>query len=160
MLNSQTNVLNDAVWAAVAKLDTMNTAKIVDHIIEEAAPGTVAAARHEGFFPMLRSGVMAHVRKILGTKIDEDGAPSLFDIHPDLAPYASALKRGAYYVESLDEFVSLAALIENVRLLDDARKYMRRKGEETLAEANALDKLYYAAETINDNIHDDLQVAA
>lgn len=160
MLNSQTNMLNDAVWLAVAKLGTMNTARVVDNIIEDVLPETVSASRHEGVYSMLRTGVMAHVRKILGSKVEEDGAPSLFDVDPHLAPYVSALKRGAYYVESLDEFVSLARLIKEITLLDEASKYMRRKGEETLAEADALDKLYRAASAANDNVATDIAVAA
>lgn len=153
-----TNVLSDAVWEAVGKIGTMNTAKVVDHIIEEVLPETVATSRREGVYGMLRSGVMTHVRKILGAKIEEECAPSLFDLHQSLAPYASTLKRGAYYVESLDEFVSLARLVKETSLLDEARRYMRRKGEETLAEANALDKLYHAALATNDD--DRLAVAA
>jgi hypothetical protein len=47
-------------------------------------------------------------------------------------------------VESADEYVDVPSLIAEPALLNDARKFMRRKGEECLAEAKILDELYAA----------------
>jgi hypothetical protein len=73
--------------------------------------------------------------------------------HPDQysleipEPYqqiVSKLKGEAHYVEKLSAYVPVSLLIENPDWLDDARKYKRRKGEETIAEASVLDELYEA----------------
>lgn len=153
MLKSHVHEFNDAVWTASASLGTMNAPRVTDDIISRLFPDTVRASNHEGAFSIFRNGVLVQVRKVLGAKVDDDGQMSIFDIDPRFRPFAEKLKRGSYYVESLDEYVSLPRLIKEVTLLDDARKFLRRKGEETLAEANVLDQLYKAASAAdNDNL--------
>ncbi|ANV24493.1 hypothetical protein [Agrobacterium pusense] len=151
MSKSHVHEFNDAVWAAAGRLGTMSAPKVTDEIIADLFPGTVNSASQEGASSIFRNGVLAQVRKALSSKIDDDGQMSIFDIDPLFRPFAEKLKKGAYYVKHLDEFVSLPRLIKEVLLLDDARRYLRRKGEETLAEANVLDQLYKAASAANDN---------
>ena len=47
-------------------------------------------------------------------------------------------------MESAEEYVAIPALIAEPELLDDARRFMRRKGKECLDEADRLDALYVA----------------
>lgn len=159
MLKSHVHSFNDAVWTASGRLSTMNAPRVTDDIISRLFPETVGAASQEGASSIFRNGVLVQVRKVLSAKVDDEGQMSIFDIDPQYRPFAEKLKRGAYYVESLDEFVSLPRLIKEVALLDDARKFLRRKGEETLAEASVLDQLYKAT-AANDNIPSATQAAA
>lgn len=152
MLKSHVHEFNDAVWLAASALETMNAPKVTDDIIARLFPETVSSASQEGASSIFRNGVLGQVRKVLSAKVEDEGQMSIFDIAPALRPAAEGLKRGAYYVESLDEFVLVPRLVRELHLLDDARRYMRRKGEETLAEADALDQLYKAAASpANDN---------
>ncbi len=153
MANSPLVEFTDAVWTAAASLESMSAPRVADHIIKSLFPQTVNAAEGEGAFPIFRNGVLVHVRKVLSAKIDEEGQMSIFDIDERLVPTVEQLKRGAYYVQSLDEYVSVSRLVKEVSLLDEARKYMRRKGNETLSEADALDGLFKAVCAVaNDNI--------
>lgn len=152
MLKSHVHHFNDAVWAASARLETMNVPKVTDDIISRLFPETVSAASHEGASSIFRNGVLVQVRKVLSAKVEDEGQMSMFDIDQQFRPFAEKLKRGSYFVESLDEFVPLPRLIRELTLLDDARRYLRRKGEETLAEASVLDQLYKVASApVNDN---------
>jgi hypothetical protein len=60
------------------------------------------------------------------------------------APLVSDLRSKSYFVESAEEYVAVPNLIEDPELLNDARRFMRRKGRECLAEADRLDALYLA----------------
>jgi hypothetical protein len=54
------------------------------------------------------------------------------------------LRSKSYFAESAAEYVAIPDLIAEPELLDDARRFMRRKGIECLAEADRLDALYAA----------------
>jgi len=54
------------------------------------------------------------------------------------------LRSKSYFVESAEEYVAVPDLIVEPDLLDDARRFMRRKGVECLTEADRLDALFAA----------------
>lgn len=140
----------EAVWVSAAQ-HGMRPAYITSDILSDLFPQTTFAANDEGASAYLRDGVNKAVKKVLSQKPADEMQGAFSEIDPAFAAYVGNLKRGSYYVESVDEFVTIPDLIKRVHLLDEARKYLRRKGEETLAEAAQLDKLYAAVVAANDN---------
>jgi len=133
----------EAVWVAAAHLGK-NAPKIADEIIRAIFPRTVIEAEKEGADRMLRRGVIEAIKKILGMAEDNDQS-DFRDIDPSFASIVRRLHKAAYFVEAgVDEYVPVGQLIQNPEWLDSARKLMRRKGEECLAEAKVLDELYEA----------------
>jgi hypothetical protein len=94
---------------------------------------------------MLRNGVIKAVTRVLrsSSRLEPDQT-DLASIDPTFRPIVETLGSGTYYVEALEEQVPVGKLISDPGLLDDARKFMRRKGLECLAEAERLDALYEA----------------
>jgi hypothetical protein len=142
MLHRRIANFAELVWSTAAKVGN-NAPAITDKIIKRAFPQTVAEARIEGADKMLRVGVIAEVKRILKHATD-DTQIDFSDVAPEFATIARKLKSKTYFVESADEYVDVPSLIADPALLDDARKFMRRKGEECLAEAKILDELYAA----------------
>jgi hypothetical protein len=66
------------------------------------------------------------------------------EINPSFRPLVEKLSSATYYVEQLQMHMTVRELIDDPELLDDARRYMRRKGDENLVEARKLDALYEA----------------
>lgn len=143
MLNKRRPELNDLVWDAASRVGH-NAPKIADDIIASTFPRTHAEAMIEGADKLLRDGLIATVKGILRTSGEPDGQVDFAEIDPSFRPLVQGLKRPSYYAESRGEYVSLADLIAEPTLLDDARKYLRRKGDECIAEASRLDQLYAA----------------
>lgn len=148
MLNEQLRVVNDAIWEAAARVGN-NAPKVADAILESVFPRTCSAAHDEGAFTILRRGFIGHVSKILKSYPD-DKQRDFAQIAEEFGPFVKELKSASYYVESAQELVSVADLISDPALLDDARKYMRRKGQECFDEARRLDELYYAVTDSNE----------
>jgi hypothetical protein len=143
MLNKRTANFAELVWSTAAKVGN-NAPAITDKIIKRAFPQTYAEAHIEGADKMLRVGVIADVKRILKRGAFDETQIDFSDVAPEFAKIAQALKSKTYFVESANEYVDVPNLIADPALLDDARKFMRRKGEECLAEANTLDELYVA----------------
>jgi len=144
MLNEQLKVVNEAILQAATRVGN-SAPKVADEILESVFPQTCCAAREEGGFQILRRGFIGHVSKILKQSYPGENKQRDFaSIDPKFAPYVEKLKSAAYYVEGAQEYVSVADLVVEPDLLNDARHHMRRKGEECLAEAERLDNLYYA----------------
>lgn len=143
MLNKRTADFVEMVWSAVATCGK-NAPKIADRILKKAFPRTVEEAAYEGADKMLRKGVIAEIKRIIRNEIPTDEQRDFSDIEPNFTPIVRRLKSNAYYVEGLQEYCSIPELIENRVLLDDARKHLRKKGEECLADAAVLDELYEA----------------
>jgi hypothetical protein len=144
MLNTKLDLFRKLFWEAATSVGYSASA-ITDSVIGRAFPETVKAADQEGAYSMLRDGVMIFVRKLLKS------CPSAHQIdfgqiEPQFRTITKkiGLKNVRYFVESLDRHVDVPDLIKDPNLLDDARKFMRRKGEECIAEADRLDELYYA----------------
>lgn len=143
-------MLNDKLALFYAKVNEaaathgLDPKAVADVVIAEVFPDTAAAAGHEGADTMLRNGVVQFLTAYFkrAPKIDPDqlelGIPDQFN------PIVSKLKSSAHYVEELSQLVPVALLIAQPAWLDDARRYKRRKGEETIAEAAVLDELYHA----------------
>lgn len=143
MLNKRAANFAEMVWSAAAKVGN-NAPAITDKIIKRAFPQTCTEARIEGADKMLRIGVIADVKRILKRGAVDETQIDFSDLAPDFAAIARDLKSRSYFVESANEYVDVPSLIADPALLDDARKFMRRKGEECLAEAKILDELYVA----------------
>lgn len=143
MLNKRSANFAELVWAAAAKVGNSAPA-VADRIMKRAFPQTVSEARVEGADKMLRVGVIAEVKRILKHGAADEMQADFSDLAPEFAKIARDLKSKTYFVESANEYVDVASMIAEPALLDDARRYMRRKGQECLAEAEVLDELYAA----------------
>lgn len=142
MLNEQLREVNEMILRTAARVGN-NAPKVADEILESCFPRTCAEAHHEGAYAILRRGFIGHVSRILRGQTADDKQRDFSNIEPQFGPLVEELRSSSYYVESAQEYVSVPSLIDEPDLLDDARKFMRRKGEECLAEAERLDRLYY-----------------
>lgn len=141
MLNEKLRPFYDAVNVAIGSVGK-NATKIADQVIQDAFPETSEAADREGADRMLRDGVIKHLRKMLAN--GPINQADFSDISPDFKRYVDRLHSHSHYVPITDEYEHVSRLIGNLEWLDSARKFKRMKGEETLAEAAALDDLYEA----------------
>jgi hypothetical protein len=144
MLNTKLALFHELVFKAVTRVG-YSAAAITDSIIALAFPETVRVAEQEGAFTMLRTGVNDAVRTVLKSSPD-DRQIDFGQVDPQFRTILKkiGLKNVRYFVESLGAHVPVPELIAEPALLDEARNYMRRKGEECLAEAMRLDELYAA----------------
>ncbi|MBZ0127526.1 MAG: hypothetical protein K8F59_00255 [Rhodobacteraceae bacterium] len=143
MLDNQSVAFAERVWEIAAQLGN-NAPKIADDIMAAAFPLTCSQARAEGALRMLRTGIITEVKRILRNRDDGLGQADFADVCEAFAPLVTVLRSKSYFVESAEEYVAIPGLIAEPELLDDARRFMRRKGKECLAEADRLDALYVA----------------
>jgi hypothetical protein len=140
--------LAEAILAAT-EVEGASPPKIVDRIIEQQYPRTVTASKIEGAYTYFRDGLVAYVRAVLkrgGVEDSDDRRQrDLSEIDADFRPMTTGLSHTDYFVPSRGVFVSLADLLRHLDQFDEARRYLRRKGEETIREADKLDELYFAA---------------
>jgi hypothetical protein len=148
MLNSQSAAFAASVWEIASRLGN-NAPRIADDIMEDAFPLTCSQARQEGALKMLRTGIITEVKRILRNQDDGLGQGDFCEVTETFAPLVRALRSKTYFVESAQEYVGIPDLIAEPDMLDDARRFMRRKGIECLAEADRLDALF-AAVTAHD----------
>jgi hypothetical protein len=141
MLNRRVANFAELVWTTAAKVGN-NAPAIADKIIKRAFPETYSEAQIEGADKMLRTGVIESIKSILKHAASDDNQMDFSEIDPKFSRIVKKLKSKTYFVESAGEYVSVSRLIEEPDLLDDARRHMRRKGMECLAEAKVLDELY------------------
>lgn len=120
--------------------------KITDDIIAAAFPETVAASEVEGCDRMLRDGVKSQIAKYIRKPRRDTRQRTFEDISDEFKPLVEVLGSVAYYVPCATggEYVGVPDLCHDADALDAARKFMRMKGEETLAEADRLDQLFAA----------------
>lgn len=143
MLNTRTADFASRVWMIASRVGN-SAPRITDDIMEEAFPRTCSQARQEGAFKMLRTGIVAEVKRILRDCADVSAQRDFAEMTRHFAPLVRNLKSKTYFVEGAQEYVSVPDMIAAPDLLDDARKFMRRKGIECLAEADRLDALFAA----------------
>ncbi|TAZ20705.1 hypothetical protein ELH77_19050 [Rhizobium ruizarguesonis] len=143
MLNDKLRIFFDLVNKAVAN-HGLDPKAVADEVMTEAFPETTAASQIEGADAMLRNGVIAFLKQHFKHTPSADPRQLTFDIPELLTPIVAKLKAVSHYVESLGQYIPVPVLIVNPVWLDDARRYKRRKGEETLEEAAVLDELYDA----------------
>ena len=146
MLNSQSAAFAASVWEVASRLGN-NAPKIGDDIMEAAFPLTCSQAREEGALRMLRTGIISEVKRILRNRDDSISQADFAEVCKAFAPLVKDLRSKSYFVEAAQEYVAVPDLIAEPDLLDDARRFMRRKGIECLAEANRLDALFAAVTT-------------
>lgn len=160
MQTEQSAAFAASVWEIASRLGR-NAPRIADDLMEDAFPRTCERAREEGAARMLRTGVIAEVKHVLRTSADVAGQCDFAGICASFAPLVRDLRSKSYFVESAEEYVAVPDLIAAPDLLDDARRFMRRKGIECLAEADRLDALYEAV-TLGgpDGCHAQIAVAA
>ena len=127
MLDSQSAGFAERVWEVASQLGN-NAPKIADDMMEDAFPLTCTQARQEGALRMLRTGIITEVKRILRTQGDAVGQADFADVCEAFAPLVKDLRSKSYFVESAEEYVAIPDLITAPGLLDDARKFMRRKG--------------------------------
>lgn len=142
MLNQRTKNFSEIAWHAAASIGH-SAPRIADAIIDKIFPETAAAARREGADKMLRNGVILAIKAVVKGS-DDISQIDFSELSAEFGPIVKKLGSKSYYVETLQEYVSVRRLTEDAELLDDARKHIRRKGEECLAEADRLDELYLA----------------
>ena len=144
MLDQRASAFADLVRNASTWLG-MNAPKIADHIIARTFPRTIKEAEAEGADKMLRTGVIKEIKRVLTGQ--DDAQIDMAEIDPAFGEIVGKLKKGSYFVEEVDAYVPVAKLIGDPTMLDSARKLLRRKGEECLAEAQVLDELFEAVTT-------------
>ena len=102
-------------------------------MMEAAFPLTCTQARQEGALRMLRTGIISEVKRILRNRDDVLGQADFAEVCEAFAPLVKDLRSKSYFVESAEEYVAHPSdLIAEPDLLDDARRFMRRKGIECL----------------------------
>jgi hypothetical protein len=143
MLDSQSVAFAERVWDYASQLGS-NAPKIADDIMGAAFPLTCSQARAEGAMRMLRTGIISEVKRILRNRHDVLNQTDFAEVCEAFAPLVKDLRSKSYFVESAEEYVAVPDLIVEPALLDDARRFMRRKGTECLTEADRLDALFMA----------------
>lgn len=131
------------VWQSAARLGR-SAPRIVDDILCEVFPETTMAAESEGAARILRTGCISEVKRVLRTPPLDDAQARFDQIDASFRPFVAPLQRPSYFVPERDEEVPVAELIAAPDELEAARRFMRRKGMECLAEADRLDLLYEA----------------
>lgn len=145
MLTDKLQAFYQAVHTAM--MDVGNSApRIADRVINDAFPDTSKAAEREGADKMLRDGIIIFVSKYLKRSANTPiiGQGDFAEISDQFRDIVKKLSNPSHYVPTLQQHMPVGFLIANPDLLDEARKYKRQKGLETLAEADALDELYEA----------------
>lgn len=130
-----------------AMMEVGNSApRIADRIIADAFPETADAAEREGADKMLRDGVVAYLTNYLkrNSNVPLGHQADFADISDEFRDIVGRLQSQSHYVPMLQQHMPVGFLIANPEHLDEARKFKRQKGEETLAEAKVLDELYEA----------------
>lgn len=143
MLDSQTAAFAERVWEVASQVGN-NAPKIADDMMGTAFPLTCTQARKEGALRMLRTGIITEVKRILRNRTDGLQQPDFSDVCDAFVPLIRDLRSKTYFVEGAEEYVAIPDLIAEPDLLDDARRFMRRKGVECIAEADRLDALFAA----------------
>ena len=143
MFDSQSAAFAEHVWDSASRLGN-SAPKIADEMMEAAFPLTCKQARQEGALRMLRTGIISEVKRILRHRDDGLTQADFKEVYSAFAPLVKDLRSKSYFVESAEEYVGVPDLIEDPELLDEARRFMRRKGLECLTEADRLDALFMA----------------
>lgn len=149
MLNNKLNLFYDEVRRCASEVGNSPT-KITDKIISEVFPETTRHAEQEGADRMLRTGVIAEVRRLITSRGFETKNGHFAEVAPGagFGHITSKLHRGSYLVPSLGEYLPIEALIAELDYLDEARKALRKHGEDTITEADWLDQLYREAKAL------------
>lgn len=145
MLNDKLQPFYQAVHTAMMEVGN-SAPRIADRVIEIAFPETAEAAEREGAYSMLRNGIIAflttYLKRNSNAPLESQG--DFAEISEEFRDIVGKLHSHSHYVPTLQQHMPVAFLIASPEYLDEARKFKRQKGLETLAEADALDELYEA----------------
>jgi hypothetical protein len=138
-----------SVWVKETALEVGRSAPlIVERMLIDLCPNTWAWSQKEGVDASVRSGLVKTVKDYLKDKSDRNVQFDFAEIEQSFGAHVvRILKRFSslsHFVPSEGEYVPLRALMDDRALLDEARKFKRTKGNETIEEANNLDQLYEA----------------
>jgi hypothetical protein len=136
-------------WVKETALEVGRSAPlIVERMLTELCPNTWAWSQKEGVDSSVRSGLVKTVKDYLKDKTDRNAQMDFSEIEQTFGAHVvEILKRFSslsHFVPSEGEYVPLRTLMNDSVQLDEARKFKRTKGEETLSEADNLDQLYEA----------------
>ncbi|UPT53150.1 hypothetical protein [Synechococcus phage Ssp-JY42] len=143
MLNDQIATLNTLVWEIVSKLGARSAPPVADAVMPLAFARSLPELEQEGGVRFLRDGLIKHIKDLFSRSVPEE-QQDLAEIDPSFGELVARLPKESFFVPSLDAHLSVARLIAEPNLLDEARRFTRQKGLETLATADALDQLYAA----------------
>jgi hypothetical protein len=144
MLSDKLQAFYHAVHAAMMEVGN-SAPRIADRVIADAFPDTADASEREGADKMLRNGVIDFLSKYLkNNAFTPEEQVDFSDISDEFQDIVKKLSKPSHYVPTLQQHMPVSYLIANPEALDEARKFKREKGLETLAEADALDELYDA----------------
>jgi hypothetical protein len=144
MLHDRRTEFVSLVWMTVRRTGR-SAPRIANDLMGRMFPESMVATQKEGGDRYFRAGVIAAIKRVIKQK--DKGAPTQADfdeIDPSFRPLVESLGSATYYVEQLRMHMTVRELIDDPELLDDARKFMRRKTDENLAETRKLDALYEA----------------
>ncbi|HWE19666.1 MAG TPA: hypothetical protein VG758_21195 [Hyphomicrobiaceae bacterium] len=138
-----------SVWVKETALEVGRSAPlIVERMLIDLCPKTWEWSRKEGVDASVRSGLVKTVKDYLKDKSDRNAQLDFAEISEQFGAHVvEILKRFSslsHFVPSAGEYVPLRELMNDQAQLDEARKFKRVKGEETMEEANNLDQLYEA----------------
>jgi len=147
MLTDKKKAFGDVVRETAAKVGRSAPA-IVQVLLEQYCPQGLHACEQEGVDGYLRNGLAAAVRTIIKDKGGHGPQADFSEIEEtfgrNIVEIVKRLQSDAHFVPSVGEHLPIRELMGDLSLLDEARKFKRQKGIETIEEANRLDQLYEA----------------
>lgn len=143
MLSDQQRLLRELIWEAVGRVGRSAT-RVADDVLPRAFPRSVPELEQEGGLKIMRTGLIQYIKPIIDAPEPSEEQIDLAEIDPSFGEIVKRLPKNSFFVPSRDEYLPVALLIAEPALLDEARKFTRQKGLETLATADTLDQLYAA----------------
>lgn len=125
-----------------------DTGSIAAAVIFDAFPETVTASKGEGCERIFFAAVQEEIRDCIKKPKVPKNQLTWDDVPGFLVVLMKELKSEAFFVpddKGGGELVDIGVVVKNLPKLDLARKYLRKKGDETLAEATRLDGIYFSA---------------
>jgi len=143
MLTDQQRILRELIAEAVGRVGRSAT-KIADDVLPRAFRRSLPELEIEGGARILRQGLVAFIKPLLDEAEPDDRQLDFGDVDEAFHAIVSRLPKRVFFVPSLGLYVPISDLIDEPERLDEARRFTRQKGEETLATADILDQLYAA----------------
>ena len=138
------NALNDAILEAANRLGARSGPAVADAIIARVFPSTLKASKGEGAEHILRNGLIAHVARVLKASTPQVAQKDFAALETSFGEYIKPLKSQSYFVPSRSEYVSVPDLIARPEQIKEAAAALRQHGEDCIAEAVRLDRLFEA----------------
>jgi len=143
MLHSQLGALNDLIVESMSRVG-MTPSGIADDVLPLAFPLSLPSLQAEGGEGLLRDGLVRHIKRVLDRPAATPAQRDFSELDFAFGAIVDRLPKRVFFVPSRNVFVWIVDLINDPALLDEARLFTRKKGEETIATAVLLDQLYAA----------------